>query len=233
MAGGHGDFGVFAVRVEHALAGAGWQDSTSQSIRARDIVQHDFAGLGSTALQVVFVDHNGAIAADPAAQHVVAYVTRALRSNPSVSRVVPPRPGLSLSRDGRTGIVTAGAAADPNEMVKAADSLAGPLHGLSRPGISVTLTGDNALWANFNDANRSCRCLHLGRRDHRIDDRALEPAPLRRGKLGENKAKRGRHGVDQASPRPDSSRCRGRLTAGGWRPSSCLSARVSLIPHPP
>ena len=134
MAGGHRDFGVFAVRVEHALAGAGWQDSTSQSIRARDIVQHDFAGLGSTALQVVFVDHNGAIAADPAAQHVVAYVTRALRSNPSVSRVVPPRPGLSLSRDGRTGIVTAGAAADPNEMVKAADSLAGPLHGLSRPG---------------------------------------------------------------------------------------------------
>ena len=134
MAGGHRDFGVFAVRVEHALAEAGWQDSTSQSIRARDIVQHDFAGLGSTALQVVFVDHNGAIAADPAAEHVVAYVTRALRSNPSVSRVVPPRPGLSPSGDGRTGIVTAGAAADPNEMVKAADSLAGPLHGLSLSG---------------------------------------------------------------------------------------------------
>ncbi len=34
-----GAFGFFAVRVEHALAGAGWQDSTSQSVKARDIVQ--------------------------------------------------------------------------------------------------------------------------------------------------------------------------------------------------
>jgi len=150
-----GTFGVFAVRVEHALAGAGWQDSTSQSVRARDIVQRDFAGLGSTALQVVVVDHRGPIASDPAAQRVVARVTRTLRSNPSVSTVVPPRAGLSLSRDGRAGIVTAGAASDPNAMVKAAGALAGPLQELARPGISVTLTGDSALWANFNDANRS------------------------------------------------------------------------------
>ena len=69
--------------------------------------------------------------------------------------MVPPQPGLSLSRDGHTGVVTAGAAADPNAMVTAAGSLAGPLQHLSRPGISVTLTGDSALWANFNDANRS------------------------------------------------------------------------------
>ena len=67
-----GTFGVFAVRAEHALAGAGWQDSTSQSVRARDIVQRHFAGLGSTALQVVIVDHHGTLTADPAAQKVVA-----------------------------------------------------------------------------------------------------------------------------------------------------------------
>jgi len=51
--------------------------------------------------------------------------------------------------------VTAGAAADANVMVRAADALAGPLGRLSRPAISVTLTGDSALWANFNSANRS------------------------------------------------------------------------------
>ena len=61
----------------------------------------------------------------------------------------------SLSRDGRTGTITAGAAADPNAMVKAADTLAGPLQHLSRPGLSVTLTGDSALWADFNSANHS------------------------------------------------------------------------------
>jgi putative drug exporter of the RND superfamily len=85
----------------------------------------------------------------------VAEAARTLRANPDVSTVALPQPGVSLSRDGRTAIVTAGAAADPNAMVKAADALAGPLQELSRPGISVTLTGDSALWADFNNANRS------------------------------------------------------------------------------
>jgi RND superfamily putative drug exporter len=40
-------------------------------------------------------------------------------------------------------------------MVKAADALATPLAALSSPGVSVTLTGDSALWADFNNANRS------------------------------------------------------------------------------
>jgi RND superfamily putative drug exporter len=150
-----GTFGVFAVRVEHALAGAGWQDSTSQSVKARDIVQRDFAGLGSTALQVVVVDHHGPIAADPAAQRVVTDVASTLRANPDVSKVTLPQPGASLSRDGRTAIVTAGAKSDPNAMVQAADALNGPLSRLARPNVSVTLTGDSALWANFNNANRS------------------------------------------------------------------------------
>ena len=150
-----GTFGVFAVRVEHALAGAGWQDSTSQSVKARDVVQRDFAGLGSTALQVVVVDHNAPIASSPAGQQVVTEVARTLRANPDVSTVTLPQPGLSLSHDGRTAVVTAGAAADPNAMVQAADALNGPLSRLARPGVSVTLTGDSALWANFNNANRS------------------------------------------------------------------------------
>ena len=90
-----GTFGVFAIRVEHALAGAGWQDSTSQSVHARDVVQRDFAGLGSTALQVVVVDHKGPIASSPASQEVVAAVARTLRANPDVSTVTLPQPGLS------------------------------------------------------------------------------------------------------------------------------------------
>jgi len=150
-----GTFGFFAVRVEHALAGAGWEDSTSQSVQARTIVQRDFSGLGATALQVVIVDRHAPINADPVARQVQARVIGTLLSNPDVSTVAPPQPGASLSRNGRTAIVTAGAGADPNAMVKAAGSLEGPLQQLSRPGVSVTLTGDSALWANFNDANRS------------------------------------------------------------------------------
>jgi RND superfamily putative drug exporter len=147
-------FGAFAPQVEHALAGAGWEDSTSQSVRARHIIQKQFGGLGATGLQVVVVDRRAPIAADRAAQAVVATVSSRLRADPRVSVVVPPQPGITLSRDGRTGIITAGATGDPNAMVRAADILSGPLQELSRPGISVKLTGDSALWADFNAVNR-------------------------------------------------------------------------------
>jgi len=148
-------FGVFAPKVESSLAGAGWQDSTSQSVQARDLIQRDFAGLGSSALQVVVVDHAGPIAGDPAAHSVIGRVEAMLRANRDVSTVVPPRPGTSISADGRTAVVTAGAAAGTNQMVTAAGHLAGPLSGLGTRDVSVTLTGDSALWANFNSANHS------------------------------------------------------------------------------
>ncbi len=148
-------FGALAPKAESVLAGAGWQDSTSASVAARNIIQSHFAGLGSSALEVVVVDSHGPIASDPAARAVLAAAPAKLRADPRVSTVVAPQPGLSLSRDGRTGIITAGAAADPNAMVNDAVALAGPLHNLSRPGLSVTLTGDSALWADFNQANHS------------------------------------------------------------------------------
>jgi RND superfamily putative drug exporter len=148
-------FGIFAPSVQSVLAGAGWQDSNSQSVAARNVIQKDFAGLGASALQVVVVDHNRPLAADPAAQAVLARVSTLLKADHRVSTVVMPQPGASLSPDGRTGIVTAGAAAGTNTMVKAAESLAGPLQRAGSPGITVTLTGDSALWANFNKANHS------------------------------------------------------------------------------
>ena len=148
-------FGAFAPKVETALAGAGWQDSSSQSVQARDIIQKDFSGLGAAGLQVVVVDKNGPISSDPAAQAVVAKAAALLKADSRVSTVVMPQPGTSISRDGRTVVVVGGSAAGTNEMVNAADALAGPLGNLSNSAVSVTLTGDSALWANFNSANRS------------------------------------------------------------------------------
>ena len=148
-------FGFFAVHVESALAGAGWQASNSQSVAARAIIQKDFSGLGATGLQVVIVDHHGPIASDSQAQAIVARATNVLRSDPRVSTVVPPQTGVSISRDGRTAIITAGSAADSNKMVQAADAVEPRLAALSSSGVTVTLTGDSALWADFNTANRS------------------------------------------------------------------------------
>jgi RND superfamily putative drug exporter len=148
-------FGFFAVRAESALAGAGWQASNSQSVQARAIIEKNFAGLGATALQVVIVDHSRPISADGSAQAIVVKASHVLKSDPRVSAVVPPAAGVSLSRDGRTAIITAGSAADANKMVEAADSVAPKLAALATSDVSVALTGDSALWANFNTANRS------------------------------------------------------------------------------
>ena len=45
--------GVLAPRVETALSGAGWQDSGSQSVQARNLIQANFAGNSSSAVMVV------------------------------------------------------------------------------------------------------------------------------------------------------------------------------------
>ncbi|HEX2903855.1 MAG TPA: MMPL family transporter [Jatrophihabitans sp.] len=148
-------FGAFAPKVESALSGAGWQDSGSSSVRARDVISKEFAGLNSTALQVVVHDSSGPIAADPAAQAIIARATELLQADHRVSTVVPPQAGVSLSRDGSTGIIQAGAKANANDMVRAADDLGKPITKLSTSTVSVNLTGSSALWANFNKVNHA------------------------------------------------------------------------------
>lgn len=148
-------FGAFAPSVQHALAGAGWQDSQSQSVRARAVIERDFGGLGATALEVVVVDRDRAIAEDPRAEAIVAEVAALLHHDHRVAAVELPMAGTTLAADGRTGIVVGGAASNSNAMVEAAQSLFGPLHRLSTSSISVTLTGSSALWANFNEVNHA------------------------------------------------------------------------------
>ena len=150
-----GVFGAFAPQVESALSGAGWQDSSSSSVRARDLIAKDFSGLGSTALQVVIHDSTVAISGDAAAQRAIAQATALLKADPRVSTVVAPQPGVGISTDGRTAIIQAGAKAGSNEMVRAADDLTGPLTRLSSKDISVDLTGSSALWSNFNKVNHA------------------------------------------------------------------------------
>jgi len=76
-----------------------------------------------------------------------------LQRDPRVSRVVAPLPGRSVSRDGHTAVIQAGAAASANEMVRAADDLKAELKGSD--GVQVSLTGASGMWSDFNEANRS------------------------------------------------------------------------------
>ncbi|HEY7226305.1 MAG TPA: MMPL family transporter [Micromonosporaceae bacterium] len=146
-------FGAFGTRVEQRLSGAGWQDDGSQSVRARHVIASEFNGLDSTALQVVVSDDAAPIGDDPAAQRVIDQATAILEKDRRISTVVPPQPGLSISRDGRVGVIQAGAAVDANEMVRAAEDLLQPLRGLSTEHVTVEVTGASEVWAVFNRVN--------------------------------------------------------------------------------
>ena len=122
--------GVLAPRAEHALSGAGWEASGSESVAARSAIDESFGGQGSYALMAV-VRGEGSLDA------TVAQVTRALEADARVSQVAPPQP----SPDGRTVIVQAGAAASPTEMVRAADDLKGELADLGSESVTVSAHG--------------------------------------------------------------------------------------------
>ena len=147
-------FGVFAPRVETALSGAGWEATGSESVQARDLVAKNFKGLGSYGLMVV-VHSPTQTTGDPAFRQAVAGVERTLRADRAVTTVVPPQPGVSISRDGHTAVVQAGAGRNPNEMVRVADGLKGPLAALGAGDVQVSLTGAPGMWSDFNEANKA------------------------------------------------------------------------------
>jgi putative drug exporter of the RND superfamily len=146
--------GFFAPRVETALSGAGWEAGGSQSVQARRLVERDFAGLGSYGLETVVYSPTQTVGT-PAFRSAIARVEQTLRADDAVRTVIAPGPGLSISPDGHTAIVQAGAARNPDEMVAAADSLKGTLHKLSTGGVQINLSGAAGMWSGFNAANRS------------------------------------------------------------------------------
>jgi putative drug exporter of the RND superfamily len=146
--------GVLAPRVETALSGAGWQDSGSQSVQARALIQTNFAGNSSSALMVV-VHSPTLTATDPPFASAITRSGALLRADHRIASVAPPTSGSTISADGHTAIITGGAAADPTAMVRAADALKGPLSRAGSTQVTVSLTGASGMWSDFNTANRN------------------------------------------------------------------------------
>ncbi|MEH6794499.1 MAG: MMPL family transporter [Rhodococcus sp. (in: high G+C Gram-positive bacteria)] len=144
--------GSFAPSVFSSLAGAGWQANGSESVQVRELAQQHFGGNSSAAVQVV-VHSDSAPITDPAVQDVIADVSGVFTGDTRFGDVVAPQPGMTISPDGRTGIVIAGANGTTDEMVKAVDDVKERLTALSADGIEVYPTGSSALWSDFNKAN--------------------------------------------------------------------------------
>ena len=146
--------GVLAPRVEHALSGAGWEASGSQSVEARKLIDANFGGQSSAALMVV-VHSPDATVGDPQFTATVDRVASILHGDSRVASVALPRTGLSISPDGHTAIVSAGANGSTTVMVSAAEDLKGDLKAAGAEGVQVNLTGASGMWSDFNEANRS------------------------------------------------------------------------------
>ncbi|HEX7278349.1 MAG TPA: MMPL family transporter [Solirubrobacterales bacterium] len=145
--------GFLAPRVETALSGAGWEATGSESVAVREKVDAAFGGAGAYGLQVA-VHSDRLTVASPGFQRSLAAVERTLASDPAVEDVVPPRPGVSISRDGHTAVVRATAAEGPNGMVAAAGDLKEELALATVPGVEASLTGAAGMWSDFNQANK-------------------------------------------------------------------------------
>ncbi|GGV14392.1 putative membrane protein [Kitasatospora herbaricolor] len=143
--------GAFAPQVTSSLAGAGWQADGSESVKVRELADAHFGGNASSALQVVVAADRPVT--DPAVASVIERAGALLAADPRIERVVPPEPGVTVGPDGRTAILLAGAGADTDDMVRAADDLKGPLAALSGGGVQVSATGASVLWSDFNAAN--------------------------------------------------------------------------------
>lgn len=146
--------GALAPQVETALSGAGWWDSRSESVQAREEIGPAFGGNDAYALWAV-VHSEDATVADPEFRAVVDRVEATLAGSDDVASVIPPQPGQTISRDRSTVVVLGGAASDPTAMVAAAGNLKGDLSEAGTESVSVELTGAAGMWSDFNEANKS------------------------------------------------------------------------------
>ncbi|HSG14567.1 MAG TPA: MMPL family transporter [Gaiellaceae bacterium] len=137
-------FGVFAPRAEHALSGAGWEASGSESVAARHLIDDSFGGQGAYALMVV-------VHGDGNLQPTIERVTSILSNDGRIASVSEPQ----LSGDGRTAIVQGGAGASPTEMVAATADLKGDLEAAADGTTTVSVTGAPGMWNDFNEANKT------------------------------------------------------------------------------
>lgn len=136
--------GIFAPRAEHALSGAGWEASGSESVAARQQIDDAFGGQGAYALMVV-------VHGDGDLEPALGRARDVLESDSRIASVSKPQ----VSEDGRTAIVQGGAAANPTAMVAAATALKDDLEAAGDEGATVSLTGAPGMWSDFNEANKT------------------------------------------------------------------------------
>ena len=145
----------FAITVNGALSGAGWEAQGSIAQQVRDELRADFPGVGAEAA-VVVVQQKAPFAADPTA---VNAVVKGLRGTDGVDSVadplaMPADAGL-ISRDGLTALIPVRLKAkDDAQLPEAAGAVIARVASLTLPdGARAEVTGEWPVWSDFNTSN--------------------------------------------------------------------------------
>ncbi|MBY0291139.1 MAG: MMPL family transporter [Mycobacteriaceae bacterium] len=145
--------GIFGIPVAKSLSAGGFQDPTSESAQATQLLVDKF-GQGDMELVISLTD-DSASAQSPAARAVAADIVTQLQESPSVAQVTsawtaPPSavPAL-VSKDGKTGLIVAGITGGESGAQKHAKDLTDQLvH--DRDGVTVRAGGVAMTYVQVN-----------------------------------------------------------------------------------
>ena len=145
--------GIFGIPVAKSLSAGGFQDPTSESARATQLLSDRFAR-GDMQLVISVTDDNAG-AQSPAARAAGADIAAQLKASPFVTEVssawtVPaPAAATLISKDGKTGLILAGITGGESGAQKHAKELTDQLvH--DRDGVTVRAGGEAMIYVQIN-----------------------------------------------------------------------------------
>ncbi|WP_273734869.1 MMPL family transporter [Mycolicibacterium septicum] len=146
--------GIFGIPVAKSLSAGGFQDPTSESAQATQLLSDKFAR-GDMQLIISVTDESAAGANSPAARAAGADIATQLKASPYVTEVsstwtVPaPAAATLISKDGKTGLILAGITGGESGAQKHAKELTDRLvH--DRDGVTVRAGGEAMIYVQIN-----------------------------------------------------------------------------------
>ncbi|CRZ18255.1 MMPL family transporter [Mycolicibacterium neworleansense] len=145
--------GIFGIPVANSLSAGGFQDPTSESAEATQLLSDKFAR-GDMQLAITVTDDRAG-ADSPAARAVGTDIAAQLKASPYVTEVSstwtvpPPAAATLMSEDGKTGLVLAGITGGESGAQKHAKELTDQLvH--DRDGVTVRAGGEAMIYVQIN-----------------------------------------------------------------------------------
>ena len=145
----------FAMRFEDTLSGAGWDVAGSDSQHARQLIERELPQTFPQNLVAVY--HSESTVDDAAYADAVSASLSRVEADPEVAGIVSyfnTGNRRLVSEDGKTTYAVVGLRAGEDEAANIAPDLISALRRDTPDGMQVDVTGQAAMWADFNRVNK-------------------------------------------------------------------------------